>query len=84
MCYDLDEGIFVPIPHQGDKMITFLKNRFRVLTPLEVVTRELAEASLQKLEAETAVDYAKSVVDYNNARINRLEAHLAQHIEEKK
>jgi len=65
-------------------MITLLKNRFRALTPLEVVTRELAEASLQKLEAETAVDYAKSVVDYNNARINRLEAHLAQHTEEKK
>jgi len=65
-------------------MITFLKNRFRALTPLEVVTRELAEASLQKLEAETAVDYAKSVVDYNNARIKPLEAHLAQHTEEKK
>ena len=59
-------------------MITFLKNRFRALTPMEVVCRELAEASLQKLEAETAVDYAKSVVDYNNARISRLEAYLAQ------
>lgn len=59
-------------------MIAFIKQRFRPLTPLEVITRELAQAHLAKLEAETAVDYAKSVVAYNDARIKRLEAHLKE------
>jgi hypothetical protein len=39
-------------------------------------------AALAKLEAETAVDFARSVVAYNDARIKRLEAHLAQHSKE--
>lgn len=65
-------------------MIEKLKEHYRQPTPLEVVTKELAQAHLAKLEAETAVDYAKSIVDYNNARIKRLEAHLAQHTKEQK
>lgn len=65
-------------------MIAYLKERFRQPTPLELVTKELALAHLAKLEGETAVDYAKSIVDYNNARIKRLEAHLAQHSKEQK
>lgn len=63
-------------------MINYIKERLRKPTPLEMVTQELAVAHLAKLEAETAVDYAKSVVDYNNARIKRLEAHLVQHTKE--
>jgi len=59
-------------------MIAFIKERLRQPTPLEVVTKELAMANLAKLEAETAVDYAKSVVAYNDARIKRLEAHLKE------
>jgi hypothetical protein len=43
-----------------------------------MVTKELAMANLAKLEAETAADYAKSVVAYNDARIKRLEAHLKE------
>jgi hypothetical protein len=65
-------------------MIAYLKERFRQPTPLELVTQELAMAHLAKLEGETAVDYAKSIVDYNNARIKRLEAHLTQHSKEQK
>ena len=65
-------------------MIKYLKERFRQPTPLELVTKELALAHLAKLEGETAVDYAKSIVDYNNARIKRLESHLAQHSKEQK
>lgn len=53
-------------------MIAFLKNLFRQPTRWEVVTKELSEAHLAKLEAETAVDYATSVVSYNDARITRL------------
>jgi len=43
-------------------MINYLKERFRQRTPLEMITNELAAAHLAKLEAESAVDYAKSVV----------------------
>ena len=57
-------------------MLNYIKERMRQRTPLEMVTQELALAHLAKLEAETAVDYAKSVVAYNDARINRLEAYL--------
>ena len=57
-------------------MINYIKERFRQRTPLEMITQELALAHLAKLEAETAVDYSKSVVAYNDARIKRLETYL--------
>ena len=58
-------------------MLDYIKNFYRQPTPLEMITRELALAHLAKLEAETAVDYAMSVVEYNEARIERLNKHLA-------
>jgi len=57
-------------------MIKFLKEKLRQPTPVEKALRELQEARLYRLEAQSAVDYAKSVVDYNNARIIRLETFL--------
>ena len=57
-------------------LFDMLKERLREPTPLEMVSRELAQAHLEKLEAETAVDYAQSIVDYNNVRIARLNTHL--------
>lgn len=57
-------------------LFDMVKERLREPTPLEMVSRELAQAHLEKLEAETAVDYAQSIVDYNNVRISRLNAHL--------
>ena len=54
-----------------------IKELFRQRTPLEMVTKELAIAHLEKLDAETAVDYAQSIVDYNIARINRLNQYIA-------
>jgi hypothetical protein len=63
-------------------MIAYLKEHFRQPTPLEMITNELAAAHLAKLEAETAVDFARSVVAYNDARIKRLETHLTQHSKE--
>lgn len=59
-------------------MITYLKNWFRQPTPIERAAKELAMAQLGKLEAESAVDYAKSVVAYNDARIKRLDAYLKE------
>lgn len=57
-------------------MLTDLKRAMRRLTPLEMATRELAEAELSKLTAQTAQEYAASVVSYNTTRIGRLKAFI--------
>ena len=49
-----------------------LLDLFKRPTPLQVIAAGLAEAHLSLLEAETAVEYAQSVVSYNVARIERL------------
>jgi len=64
------------------KFIEWLKSYWRTPTPLEMIAKELATAHLCKLEAETAVDYAVSVVRYNDTRIKRLEQHINQHTKE--
>jgi len=45
----------------------------------EIISKELRGAQLNKLEAESAVDYAKSVVSYNEQRIARLQKRLIEH-----
>lgn len=49
-----------------------LLDLFKQPTPLQVIATELAQAHLSKLEAETAAEYAQSVVSYNVSRIDRL------------
>jgi hypothetical protein len=56
-----------------------LKEPFKKPSPLEVIARELAHAHLEKLDAETAVEYAQSIVDYNLKRIERLNARLEEY-----
>jgi len=56
-----------------------LKEPFKKPSPLEVIATELADAHLSKLEAETAVEYAQSVVDYNVTRILRLNSRLDEY-----
>lgn len=63
-------------------LIALFKTYWRTPTPLEVIAKELATAHLCKLEAETAVDYAVSVVRYNDTRIKRLEQHISNHKEQ--
>jgi len=63
-------------------LIALFKSYWRTPTPLEMVAKELAVAHLCKLEAETAVDYAVSVVRYNDTRIKRLEQHISNHKEQ--
>jgi FMN-dependent NADH-azoreductase len=65
------------------KLVDLFKEKFREPTPMEVVTRELAEATLEKLQAETAVDWAQSVVSYNRVRIERLNEYIAAYSKEK-
>ena len=58
------------------KFLKFFKDYWRDMTPLEVVTRELAQAHLDRLEAEGAVEYATAVLEYNEKRIERLNTRL--------
>jgi len=58
-------------------MFQKIKQLFRQRTPLEVITQELAVAHLEMLDAQTGVDYAQSIVDYNINRIERLNKHIA-------
>lgn len=51
---------------------------FRKPTPTEVATRELVEAQLAKLQAQTAVDYSTAIAAYNEARAKRLREFLNQ------
>jgi len=50
----------------------FIKEAIRPRTTQEIVGIELREAYLAKLEAETTLEYAKSMVDYNQSRIDSL------------
>ncbi len=53
-------------------MIKSIKKLLQTPTLIELVVRELVEARRSKLEAESAQDYARSVVQYNIDRIERL------------
>ena len=44
---------------------------------MEMAAAELADAELHRLEAQSAVEYASSVVSYEDARIKRLRKFLA-------
>ena len=61
------------------KFIKFLKDYYRDLTPVEVIARELAQAHLDRLEAEAAVEYAQAVLDMNMTRIERLNTRLGEY-----
>jgi len=61
------------------KFLNFLKDYYRELTPAEVIQRELAQAHLDRLEAENAVEYASAVLDLNLARIDRLNMRMGEY-----
>ena len=54
-----------------------LKRIIRRLTPVEMAAAELSDAELHRLEAHTAMEYASSVVSYEDARIKRLRKFLS-------
>lgn len=60
-------------------MIQFLRRVITGPTPDELAARELAQARRALLEAQTAQEYARSMVTYNQQRIARLRAYLADH-----
>lgn len=61
------------------KPLNFLKNVFKQPSPLEVVSRELAEAHLYRLEAEGAVEYSKAMLELTINRIERLNERLKEY-----
>jgi hypothetical protein len=52
--------------------IKYIKDLLRAKTPLEMAEKELIEAQLAKLQAETSVEYSQAIVNYNEQRIFRL------------
>lgn len=50
----------------------------REKTEMELLVRELREAQLNKLEAQTALDYATGIVLYNDNRIARLKLRIKE------
>jgi hypothetical protein len=64
--------------------VKYLKDLVKTRTIREVIFKEMQEAQLRKLEAESAVEYAVSVVQYNEKRIKRLEERLNHHEDEDK
>jgi hypothetical protein len=62
--------------------IKYVKDILRARTIYEVIAKELQEAHLRKLEAETATEYSRAAIQYNDDRIKRLEARLLKHTED--
>jgi len=59
-------------------MIQMTKRLLATPTPLELAARELVQAQRAKLEAESACEYAASMIQYNDDRINRLRIRLTE------
>jgi tRNA(Phe) wybutosine-synthesizing methylase Tyw3 len=59
-----------------ETIIAFIKDMLRPRTLEEIISKELREAYISKMEAEKAFEYATSVVEYNRQRIRRLEERL--------
>lgn len=58
--------------------IQYVKDLLRAKTPMEMVEKELTEAQLAKLQAETSVEYSQAIVDYNKQRIMRLSKRIQE------
>ena len=58
-------------------MISAFRRLFRRITPAEVAAKELADAELALLEAQTAHEYAAALIGYHQGRIKRLRLYLA-------
>ena len=59
-------------------LVNFIRDVLRPRTLEEIINKELREAHLSKMDAEKALEYANSVVEYNRQRIRRLEERLKE------
>ena len=58
--------------------VNFMRDVLRPRTLEEIINKELREAYISKMDAEKALEYANSVVEYNRQRIRRLEERLKE------
>jgi mannitol-1-phosphate/altronate dehydrogenase len=65
-----------------ESTIKYIKELMKPKPISEIIEKEMREAVIKKLEAESAVEYARSVVQYNEQRIKRLEMRLTEHTTE--
>ena len=56
----------------------WIKELFSKQDLLYLIEKELREASMALLQAESAMEYAGSMVDYNTARVERLKNRLKE------
>jgi len=62
-----------------DLTVKYIKELMKPKPISEIIEKEMREAVIKKLEAESAVEYARSVVAYNEQRIERLNSRLFEH-----
>lgn len=62
-----------------ESTLKYIKELTKPKTINEIIAKELREAIIKKLEAESAVEYAASIVTYNVERIGRLQRRLKEH-----
>jgi hypothetical protein len=62
-----------------DLTIKYIKELAKPKPIKEIIEKEMREAIIKKLEAESAVEYARSIVQYNQQRIERLDKRLYEH-----
>lgn len=60
------------------RIVRCWRHLFRDRTEMEVLVKELRQAQLNKLEAQTALDYATGIVLYNDNRITRLKLRIKE------
>ena len=65
-----------------DSTLKYIKELMKPKPISEIIEKELREAIIKKLEAESAVEYAASIVTYNVERIARLQRRLKEYEEE--
>lgn len=62
-----------------DSTLKYIKELMKPKPISEIIEKEMREAVIKKLEAESAVEYAASIVTYNVERIARLQLRLKEH-----
>ena len=62
-----------------DSTLKYIKELMKPKPISEIIEKEMREAIIKKLEAESAVEYAASIVTYNVERIGRLQRRLKEH-----
>lgn len=62
-----------------ESTLKYIKELMKPKPISEIIEKEMREAVIKKLEAESAVEYAASIVTYNVERIARLQRRLKEH-----